>query len=477
MGIGVLRPYPVPVRMQMPAHRYSLVKEGPNRLPNHVFLPLYIFSAFFDRIASHVPISSVIALSRTHSSLMPKLETHLRYSFDNLLASRVPKASIVGFKTLLLDTRAVISGSTALHFLLRDTHWKPGDFDVYAPFGTGYTVAKWLTDHAGYRMISDGSRNFSFRPHMVALPRGNIHEEDLGFVTARHNIRIPRPDKPHYEMPGSNIYRVFKLCKGASTFVDVIESSQLSFLPSILQFHSTLVMNYLTPESLVVLYPALTLRREGVLQYREASTLEEYDPPADHAVLQKDPKGQNYVIKYGARGFTLSPTTSSFRRPCGAACPALERTIFEKVDEWALELKFALSASSARIENGPTHASGSRPIGESGPDCRSSDDALSINLSPAQNLGDLQLTSPLLNPTQLNIDSGRCNSITSTGEFEPQGPMIGKIVRPPLPATSWSLRAPPRSMKNKNFVMCTNKLCHQQGCGPTTVVPSSRSGG
>lgn len=444
----------------MPLHQHPDMEE---QLRHYTSLPLHIISIFFDAIAEHVPITSVMALSRTHSTLMSKLKTHLRHSFDRLLASRIPIAKVVNFRALLLDTRAVISGSTALQFVLRDAHWKPGDFDIYAPFGTGYTLAKWLTAHGGYRMVSDGSRNFTFRPHLVALPLDDQHEWDLGFSALHRSTQAPQPDEPHYETPGSNIYRVYKLCTGADTFIDVIESSKLSFLPPITKFHSTLVMNYLTPESLVVLYPALTFRREGILQFRDANTLEEYDPPADRAALHATPQGQDYVAKYKARGFTLSSKPSDFRRPCGAACPALMRTVFETVDDWGLELKFAEPASFARIETRPTHVSVSRSIGESGPGHRPSDDALNINLSPAQHCSDHREPSPL---SQMSIASGPHDSIPTTMGSESQGLLAKKLTRPPLPATSWSLRAPPLSRRTGGLGGCVNRFCPLRGHSP-----------
>ncbi|KAJ7089530.1 hypothetical protein C8R44DRAFT_594271, partial [Mycena epipterygia] len=143
---------------------------------------------------------------------------------------------------LLRETLAAISGSTVLHFVLRDTHWRPGDFDIYAPFGAGFSIVDWLCRHENYRPTETSSRS-----HIV-----------------------PKSPPP-YGSSDAQIYRVYKLQRptpgpGAYSSIDVIESTRPSFLPPIAKFHSTLVMNYLTPDTLVVLYPRTTFKREGILQ-------------------------------------------------------------------------------------------------------------------------------------------------------------------------------------------------------------------
>ncbi|KAF8064875.1 hypothetical protein FPV67DRAFT_158684 [Lyophyllum atratum] len=134
-------------------------------------LPLNVLILLFDTIAGHVPILDVMALSQTHRMLMDKRPAHLCQSFDALLTSRISKCNVSGFRTLLLKTRAAISGSTALHFVLRENHWKPYDFDIYAPFGTGYAVVHWLMAHEAYRIVSDGSKSFIPHPIQSLFPR------------------------------------------------------------------------------------------------------------------------------------------------------------------------------------------------------------------------------------------------------------------------------------------------------------------
>ena len=311
---------------------------------NSLSLPLQVFYVCFDRIASHVSIPTVVSLSRTNTVLINKLPSHLRRSFEDLLKSRISAHRVAAFCSLLLETRAVISGSTALHFVLRDSHWSPGDFDLYAPFGTGYSVVRWLVVNEGYRIVSDGSWNFKFRPATIPLPAGPCHWlMDLGLdnplpATSSYSRR----SKSHYGSSDSHIYRVYKLASKTNTFIDVIESSKPSFLPPITKFHSTLVMNYLTPKSLVVLYPHLTFRREAILQDRNASTTS-YNRRAPTQTSNPQTGGRtkkDYVEKYQARGFTFYSNPAGLRRPCGAACPEKRRKVGDQADNLSVEIHF-----------------------------------------------------------------------------------------------------------------------------------------
>ncbi|KAF5373471.1 hypothetical protein D9615_009486 [Tricholomella constricta] len=326
--------------------------ETENTLHSLASLSLNVLILLFDEIAVHVPISAVIALSQTHSSLRGKLPAHLRQSFDEMLASRITRNNVNGFRNLLLKTRAVISGSTALHFILRETHWNPGDFDIYAPFGTGYTIVHWLMDNEGYRIVSDGSKSFLFHPHSVPVPAENHNCDwitDLGDFPAAH--RSSRSPRMRYESTDSDIYRVYKLCSTNDTFIDVVESSKPSFLPPITKFHSTLVMNYITPDCVVVLYPKLTFKREGILQFRDENTLESYDNPNHQPMARTVARGtkQDYVDKYKSRGYTLFSRPADLQRPCGAACPAIVRTVSTQADQWALHIQIEDLSSYSHI--------------------------------------------------------------------------------------------------------------------------------
>ncbi|KAJ6596243.1 hypothetical protein DFH09DRAFT_1407275 [Mycena vulgaris] len=289
----------------------------------------------FHEIASLGPLTTAIALSQCNSTLRILLRPHLQQSFEKFLSLRISAPNIAGFSTLLRETLAAISGSTVLHFALRDTHWTPGDLDIYAPFGTGFAIVDWLTRHEDYQVVSDGSKNFlKFHPHPVARPK---HPELCDWLTELSSPRAPVP-----------IHRVYKLHRASpsKSFIDVIESTRPSFLPPITKFHSTLVMNYLTPDALVLLYPAHTFARVGVLQFRDLDTQAEYDAPAP--AVDGATQKQDYVPKYTARGFALYARPADRRAQCGAACPARVRS-HPGPDSFALHLRFGAAGEGSAV--------------------------------------------------------------------------------------------------------------------------------
>lgn len=107
-----------------------------------------------------------------------------------------------------------------------------GDLDLYTPYGTTEEVIDFLC-----------AKGFTKFPTSVQV------EEDTGYP----------------EEGAAYINSVTKLVKDRRK-VDVIESAEKHAIAPITRFHSTLVMNYLTADSLVLLYPKLTLERTWVPQ-------------------------------------------------------------------------------------------------------------------------------------------------------------------------------------------------------------------
>lgn len=452
---------------------------------NSLSLPLQVLYICFDGIASHIPIPTVISLSRTHIFLINKLPNHLRRSFEGLLKSRMSAHRIDAFCTLLLETRAVISGSTALHFIFRDSHWSPGDFDLYAPFGTGYTVVRWLVVNEGYRIVSDGSRKFTFRPATIPVPAGPCNWlTDLGLDFLPPTPKRSPHSKSHYAFSGSDIYRVYKLVSTTNTFIDVIESSKPSFLPPITKFHSTLVMNYLTPKSLVVLYPTLTFRREAILQYRDMRLLESYDddPPMRNSTLEIDRAAkQDYVEKYESRGFTFYSHPADLRRPCGAACPAKFREVGNQVDNWSVEVPFDTDQISSELSGMETLSLAdprNPPVDSEIPlENRRSDHNLRFEDPPTQESS--QFSSPLhwslSAPTPSHLPELNVVSQAGSSSESPFARSSKVPSRPSLPPTMWALNiapghiapghiAPrPNQRARKLRRTCTNPFCPLRG--------------
>ncbi|KAL0945898.1 hypothetical protein HGRIS_012182 [Hohenbuehelia grisea] len=264
---------------------------------------------------------------------------------------------IEAFRAMMRYTRAVLSGSSVLHFAIRDDHWQPADLDIYAPFGTGFNVVSWLVKREGYEVASDGLKSFTRRPKTTIRRTEGPYDWTTPFELEAVWIPSPPRNQTAIETPTQNfIFRVIKLRKPSSPHsIDIIESSKPSFLPPITRFHSSLVMNYITADSLVILYPSLTLRRIGILHSRN-SHLSEYDENgAEEGAEEADEvesiaevqeglslpvtaRTQYVIEKYQRRRFTLYASPADRHRPCGAACPSLVR---EDGDPWSLTLEFS----------------------------------------------------------------------------------------------------------------------------------------
>jgi hypothetical protein len=124
---------------------------------------------------------------------------------------------------------AVISGSSVLWLLdsLKDS-WEAGDLDLYVPRNATQAMIDFLLEE-GYQVV----------PEPEGEPHGGPYI-DLGHLAS-----------------------VTKLVKG-DIKIDLLESlSQSSVLP-VAFFHSTAVMNYITADSIAMLYPKLTFLRIAV---------------------------------------------------------------------------------------------------------------------------------------------------------------------------------------------------------------------
>ncbi|KAI5999554.1 hypothetical protein EDD15DRAFT_2146855, partial [Pisolithus albus] len=129
---------------------------------------------------------------------------------------------------LLAIHHAIISGSCALRLLLpqKDVFWKPDDLDIYvcereAPQLLNTLLAK------GYRLISQTAKNGA------QYPPSHVH-----------SIRTLRRH---------------------TTQIDVIVSNSTTAISPIFEFHSTILMNFVTAHSVFCAYPHLTLRELSII--------------------------------------------------------------------------------------------------------------------------------------------------------------------------------------------------------------------
>ena len=125
------------------------------------------------------------------------------------------------FSHMLSQLRAVVSGSAALHFMLppKLTDWTPKDLDIYAPY-----------------------------THHISLYARML---DLGYsITDEHDS-----DNPPYS--DSLIKQVATLSNGTCKVHVIFSKCETAFAP-IFEFHSTAVMNFVSPHHIFSAYPDLT---------------------------------------------------------------------------------------------------------------------------------------------------------------------------------------------------------------------------
>lgn len=440
----------------------------------------------FHEIASLGPLTTAIALSRSHSTLHGLLSIYLRKSFDTLLRQRISEGNILHFSTLLRETLAAISGSTVLHFVLRDAHWRPGDFDIYAPFGAGFAIVDWLSRHENYSVVSDGSNSFLFHPHSVGIPQGGCDWLDELPEPAAPAIRthIPPKSPSRYGSSDAQIYRVYKLQRpGGVSSIDVIESTRPSFLPPIAKFHSTLVMNYLTPDTLVVLYPRTTFRREGILQFRDTNTLDSYDADtgadpdpdpnvdSDPGAAQRIGRKVDPVQKYKRRGFTLYSRPADLRRACAAACPARIRT---HPDKWALEVAFGTASAGAVHSIVPPRSDAIAAASLYAP--ASSQDSWALLSAASSQSGQVDAKPSCVAST--SAAAPRCIPPAEPSHKDARTDVRPMPTRPAPRAIMWSLLGPPdvaRPRRGRSLNTCNNPYCPLRGRG--SVLPDSAAPG
>ncbi|KAJ7028871.1 hypothetical protein C8F04DRAFT_1118265 [Mycena alexandri] len=124
---------------------------------------------------------------------------------------------------MLRTTRGVVSGSAAL-LMVSDLNFEPGDLDIYVPASQDQTALVLADKRLGYELRRSSARMY-----------GN----------------------------NKDIKRVHVLTKGRNK-LNIITTKGENAVAAIFQFHSTVVMNMLTPSGLYCAYPTLTLKQRGV---------------------------------------------------------------------------------------------------------------------------------------------------------------------------------------------------------------------
>ena len=188
----------------------------------------------------------------TKEDWAPIVRSELQSTFADLLSTVC--ADPESFRKMMKDTGSVISGSMALHYVLRQPKaWAPGDMDLITPKGRFQDVLDYVKTLPG----------------------------------ATTTLDITGKDNENYPMHQVGFTRVVKVSTAQGN-IDVIQSKTESAFYPIPFYWGTHVMNALTWEACIVAYPSLTFNHLAYVRSRP-----------------EHPSTANAMKKYVARGFTI----------------------------------------------------------------------------------------------------------------------------------------------------------------------------
>lgn len=239
-----------------------MLLKGTHRNPVCANLPLLSAS---DGTSSfeYIALKDLVLISAVSPSMRALVGQFIRGKWLRALSRFVD--SPVELCNLLRSTHSVVSGSTALHFILDSPRsWTASDCDLYVPFGASDTIQKYLRGRESYED-----------------PRGRSGKPD-DYVKAIQNSRH-----------NPSIHSVVHLYRSNGMKIDIIESTSTSALHPLAFFWSTHVTNYISADTLCVTYPSLTFNGRGCYV------------PITHAAVDRA------LAKYEARGFRLTSFSSN----------------------------------------------------------------------------------------------------------------------------------------------------------------------
>ncbi|KIK56018.1 hypothetical protein GYMLUDRAFT_174917 [Collybiopsis luxurians FD-317 M1] len=162
--------------------------------------------------------------------------SRLAFDLTQVLSQFFLDQEIIQFRVIQALTRMVISGSTALQFLQRESY-PNSDLDIYVEHCFAHIVGHFLM-----------SLHYTFDPQNNS--RNN-------FDTAITAIHLRSEADPVHQYSLSHIARVYNFVKGANQRIQLI-TAVFSPLDIILNFHSTVVMNVISYSHAYSIYPHAT---------------------------------------------------------------------------------------------------------------------------------------------------------------------------------------------------------------------------
>ncbi|KAJ8502365.1 hypothetical protein ONZ45_g11831 [Pleurotus djamor] len=221
------------------------------------------------------------AVGYTSVASLPSLTTvdalndHV-WSLERCLKAHFPRQSVPFFRVIQATSGMIVSGHTALQFI--DMVHEPGRvLDLYVNVKTSLTAGIGL-ENLGCTAVTRTGEPTTFidclrtANNMVGL-RNSLISQDIGFSHITDEERCPqyivRDDGLGYanglsRYPNQVIYTVVTFIGPMNTKIDLV-ISLCSVAALVTLFHSTLLMNIITPKSCICLFPNETIyKRTGL---------------------------------------------------------------------------------------------------------------------------------------------------------------------------------------------------------------------
>lgn len=214
-----------------------------------------------DNILDHCTMVEIAMIRSTARKYRDAVDSYLSRRYNALLNRWVKDPS--AFRSRLREQGAIISGSTVLAFAL-GASWNSGDLDIYVRREReGRHAHDYLEELIAYLKEYEGYEEEK-RYHTFDITPENVHE--LVDVEIDESADTLADYLTTSEL--SQMRRVVRLrCvdgERASQGIDVIESRREAICP-IFRFHSSIVMNWMSADSLVLTYPKITCQSIGAV--------------------------------------------------------------------------------------------------------------------------------------------------------------------------------------------------------------------
>ena len=234
-------------------------KLNPHQRTHHVMNSI---DNIVNQVLCSYNIINLTNLAETSAATADEVCQNLQQRMNALATPFFPNATVL--QDILRTCDAVISGSSALHFILpiTTTVWKPKDLDLYVP-------------HRYMKALTTRLENLGYHK----LPRNDILANTA-------------------YLSSSQILAVHKFILDENV-IDVVESCTDAACSPIFQFHSTAVMNFVGADTIFSAYPNLTMQYKSLLNPYSI-----YKHAYDRTKI-------SHLEKYRTRGFTFIPCRDS----------------------------------------------------------------------------------------------------------------------------------------------------------------------